>query len=246
MGFEQRTNNMYQPWFKHKFLNPEKRNCLVELEYVFNVEHMPAGDLFLCLEQPYNHKIYINGILLEQLDSGYFADKSIRKLKMDNDLLKQGINIIGSSCTFNEETDLEAMYLLGDFGVILDGKMATMKKPIQKLELGDITTQGLPHYAGSIKYHMRTPITQKSWPVKLCADGFRGIALRLHEPGKDPKLMPFEPFETEINSPEFAIELVCSMGNAFGVQRPTEDGCPLELQGLMKCPRLLIPSMKTL
>jgi len=235
MGFERRSNSMYQPWFRKTFFGLENRFCQIELVYSFKIEHLPEDGLLLCLEQPQRHELSINGAPLEQTDCGFFADKCIRKLKLDSKMLKPGVNTITSICRFDEETDLEAMYLLGDFGVRLDGVTATLTKPVKRLGLGDISTQGLPFYAGGIKYRIRAP--KINGAAKVRADGFRGIALRLHEPGRKPRLIPFEPYEAEMSSSDFSIELICSMGNAFDGMRA--DG-ELEVQGLINCPLYMV------
>ena len=235
MGFERRGNNMYQPWFRRAHLGGVKRGCLVELEYTFRVDHIPENELYLCLEQPGRHDLSINGSALDQQDCGYYIDKSIRKLKIAGSMLRRGANLVNSACHFDEETDLEAMYLLGDFGVEINGFTNVITAPVHQLELGDITTQGLPYYSGSVKYHMSAPS-----PGMLRADGFNGIALRLHEPGSAPRLLPFEPYEARLDSTAFALELICTVGNALGAQRPSVNGSPLEPQGIIKCPRVLV------
>ncbi|MCL2832958.1 MAG: hypothetical protein FWD78_07295 [Treponema sp.] len=235
MGLEKRSNSMYQPWFKRTFLSGSSRHCSVKLEYSFEAASIPAGELYLCLEQPEHHTLIVNGKPLEQIDCGYLADKCIRKLRLENSLLIEGLNTITSICDFDEETDLEAMYLLGDFGVTVNGFNLSLVPPVRQLWPGDITKQGLPFYAGSVKYNMCA-----GEPGILHADNFRGIALRLYTPGREPLLLPFEPYEAEVQAGNFTLELICSMGNALGIERHNENGYPLEPQGLMSSPAILV------
>ncbi|MCL1888563.1 MAG: hypothetical protein FWF96_06800, partial [Kiritimatiellaeota bacterium] len=233
LGFERRSRVMYQPWFKKTFLADNPRRCRVALDYAFVVEHLPEGDLFLCLEQPDSHALAVNGTPLAQEDCGHFADSCVRKLRVPLSLLKPGENRITSVCDFTEEVDLESMYLMGGFGVRREENNSFMTPPVKRLALGDITAQGLPHYAGTVTYHMAAPEDGT-----LFCDGFKGIAVRVRQGGVKPKLLPFEPYETEVRAGVLAIELICTMGNAFGNERPGRQGNPIEPQGLFTAPRL--------
>ena len=238
-GFERRSNSMYQPWFKRKFFGSNEKCLDVELTYAFTVSHIPSGELYLCLEQPERHSISVNGTALPQTDCGWFSDKCIRKLELNAGMLKLGKNIIKSVCRFDEEADLEAMYITGDFGVSLNGFEISMGPPVTRLDAGDIAAQGLPFYAGSVGYRMAIGEKDQEKPIRVRADGFRGIALRIIEPGCEPRLLPFEPYEADVNADAFIIELICSMGNAMGMERHAETGYPLTPQGLMVCPRVV-------
>ena len=55
---------------------------------------------------------------------------------------------------FRRDSDLEAIYLLGDFGVRLDGPKRTLIALLETLAIGDICAQGLPFYTGCVTYHL--------------------------------------------------------------------------------------------
>ena len=236
MGFMRRSNSMYQPWFRREFFKGGNKCCMIELIYKFLVRTVPKGELFLCLEQPERHTITLNEVPVGESIVGWFTDKAIKKLRIDNALIKPGINKIVSVCVFSEETDLEAMYLLGDFGVNLDEFNTTIIEPVRRLMIGDISSQGLPFYAGSVFYSISCGKITGS--ARICTSRFNGIALKLHQAGSPPLLMPFEPYETSIHKEQVEIELICSMGNAFGIEAHNVNGYPLEAQGLMGYPQI--------
>ena len=238
MGFERRSNSMYQPWFKDSVLHDNEivHGCEVTLQYTFKLEYIPMGELFLALEQPQYHTLFINNHELEKIDCGYFADPCIRKIKVDTSLLQLGENTITVICSFVEKTDLEAMYLLGDFGVSLNCFESTIIPPVKKLSVGDITKQGLPFYAGCIRYNVIFDKFAKG--SKICIDNFKGIAVKLYEKDKEPVLLPWNPYEARVSGKEIQIELLCSMGNAMGISKHKEVSYPLEPQGLMAKPKL--------
>jgi hypothetical protein len=50
---------------------------------------------------------------------------------------------------FHGGVDLEALYLLGPFGVRVDGARRILTSLPTRLEAGDVTTQGLPSIRGA-------------------------------------------------------------------------------------------------
>ena len=48
------------------------------------------------------------------------------------------------TCRFRSNLNLEALYLLGDFGVVLHGKDSVLVELPETLSLGDISKQGFP------------------------------------------------------------------------------------------------------
>ena len=55
---------------------------------------------------------------------------------------------------FGRKTDVEAMMLLGDFGVRVCGRKAVVIAPVRALSFADWTAQGLPFYGGAVTYHI--------------------------------------------------------------------------------------------
>ena len=55
---------------------------------------------------------------------------------------------------FRQDTNLEAVYLLGDFGVSVAGRLAWITEPVRELTFGSWTVQGLPFYGGNVTYHV--------------------------------------------------------------------------------------------
>jgi hypothetical protein len=51
-------------------------------------------------------------------------------------------------------TNLEALYLIGDFGVALDGHKRTLTAPPKHIGCKNLEEYGLPFYTGSVTYHL--------------------------------------------------------------------------------------------
>ena len=74
-------------------------------------------------------------------------DRDIRKVALHN--LWKGFNQIILRCCYRNAMELEECYLCGEFGVTKSRRIVAMPRV---LCIGDWTTQGFFHYAGSICY----------------------------------------------------------------------------------------------
>ena len=86
-----------------------------ELVYEFDVEDLPAS-LQLVIEQPWQYRIDINGRLLDASYSGYYRDISFKTIDV-REWIKLGQNRIHLTGAVCGKTEIEAVYLIGDFGV---------------------------------------------------------------------------------------------------------------------------------
>ena len=69
--------------------------------------------------------------------------------------IKKGKNELKIVLTVTDKTEIEAYYLLGDFGVSLVGRQIKLTALPDVLYFDDITKQGLPFYGGNITYHFK-------------------------------------------------------------------------------------------
>ena len=136
-------NDLLQP-YKRPDLPPEHR---VTMRFRFNSEIEAQTEL--ALEYTDGIEISLNGEPVDVLPYGFFADASIRKIKLPR--LKTGENLLDITLPFGLKTTLEPFYLLGDFAASVD---MTLSKLPEKLSFGDITKQGFPFYSGNITYHL--------------------------------------------------------------------------------------------
>ena len=74
------------------------------------------------LESRESFGVFINGAPLESrpLD-GIYIDPCFTRLPIDTHLLRQGVNTVTLKAMFRDSLDLEAIFLLGSFGVRAEG-----------------------------------------------------------------------------------------------------------------------------
>ncbi len=147
----------------------ERANALakkvsLKQEYHINVEKIPETLELVC-ETPEKFIIKINGVILEEKPSGYFADKSFEKIDIQK-YIKCGDNVISFECDLVQsdefyqnlknayifeseknklvyDMEIEAIYLIGDFSVKTDGKWTDLERYADRYE-GGFTIAELP------------------------------------------------------------------------------------------------------
>ena len=228
LGIERRSNRIYQPWFREKFFKTgTNRKVALQLQYFFIAEYLPH-ELELAMEQPKKYEIKINGNIIEKKITGSWTDSCIKKMTVPVEYFKTGLNLIEMAVDFQENLDLENIFLLGNFGVRLENFNIVMTKPVVELKSGDITKQGLPFYAGNIRYEIRFEPNNGAY---LVVPSWEGICLRI-----DDTLVPWRPYEAQIlPSNIHIVELIGHRANANGLIS-TDEGFVLKPQGLYSLP----------
>lgn len=182
IGLPQRKARGKQPWVQN-IGKTGTNSAEVELRYVFLVKDIPQGLLYLGTENPKNFSIEINGIPLNtDNDAGWWHDLSMRKIMIESSVLKTGQNILVMRCNYTDNfSGLEMIYLLGDFGVnIKEANNFEITAPVKTLKLGDWTTQGLPFYAGAVRYKFNLGWrTRPDRKLFVRAPDFLGAAVKI-------------------------------------------------------------------
>lgn len=189
-----RGGTMVQPWFSKE--QPNTNRAALKLRYHFEIETIPEA-IELALEQPQHFQLTINGQPLESSPlPDYWLDPAIRRIQVLANLLKTGSNQIELAVNFGADVDLEAIYLLGNFGVYYrDPITATLGTLPERIEATDLCEQGLPHYTGGITYSLA--LSNSSSPRKLEFGDFGGAALAVKTDGSS-KTICFPPYQAQI------------------------------------------------
>ena len=216
-----RGGTMLQPWFSAKFKPSAAQELgLVKLSYPFQITDIPDEAVTLCIETPEVFTICVNGVTLQNKeDKGWWIDPCFRKITIDKSLLRVGKNEITLTTNFSEDKNLEAMYLVGNFGVALRPGMPVITKLPEKLALGDIVPQGFPFYSGTVSYQMPS-INIEHQKVLLNVDEIKGACLKVRC-GNESNILAFHPFQIDVTDwlqkkePLF-VDVVLTRRNTFG------------------------------
>ena len=147
LGIRLRTAGMMQPWACPPDKNPKER---VTLYFEINSDISYTGAL-LGLESIEYSQVYLNGEKADMAPVGYYIDEdAIKTVKLPE--IKKGKNELKIELRFGDITQLEAYYLLGDFGVYAVGRNIKLVEKPEKLYFDDVVKQSLPFYGGNITY----------------------------------------------------------------------------------------------
>jgi hypothetical protein len=243
-----------------KLLN-EQINRDVIMEFTFDVEELP-GSCFLLIEEPDKNKININGEILNINDSDeleWHYDKSFKKIPVEK-YIKKGENKItltryfylsekvykikndpsvheAESNRVTFETELEAIYLLGDFSVedingkYTDGNLNSVfadceykiNKRKNNININDMTKNGLPFFAGTVYLEREFYLNENANQAILSFNQPGATVLKVFVNGSYVKNLCWEPFEIDIceylkenQINTVGIELTNSLRNLLG------------------------------
>jgi len=189
LGWPIRGNSSAQPWVEYDSSTPHT----LRLRYVFQSE-ISVSVAYLALENAANTKVILNGEPAGQV-SGWYVDKCIGKVQLPE--IKTGENTLELTIPYGKKTDVEAIYILGDFGVTVQGVHASITKPIRSLYFGDITRQGLPFYGGNLTYHLTAE--SNGGAIRITATNYRGHLLRVAVDGEDKGVIAFSPYVLDVD-----------------------------------------------
>ena len=219
LGLPQRGGQMLQPWFTGEEKEPAL--CSLRLDFHFYVEDRPE-ELRLAMETPEEFDLLVNGTPDAAAVSGdFWVDPCFRILKISPQVLRPGQNTITLLCRFHGALNLEALYLLGHFGVTLSPEGNVLTKPPETLAVGDITEQGFPFYGAGVSYLLPVP-DGISGRTELYTEDFEA-ALLLATDGKRRKPIWSKPYRadvTELLTERESVELqyILTRANTFGAR----------------------------
>ena len=126
------------------------------------------------------------------------CDKCIRKVILPQ--IRPGENKLEVSIPYGKRTNPEAMYLLGAFGVKVQGVYCTLTALPCEITFGDITRQGLPFYGGNITYRIHTNLPSGQYALQV--SDFRSALLRVSLDGKDLGVIAYAPYRIMFDIPK--------------------------------------------
>lgn len=196
---------------------------LLKLYFDFYVETIPRGENWVSLENAQEYLIRVNGILLtdKPIPSPLSHDQEIVSFKN----LVKGKNSVELSCSFRENLTLDAIFLLGSFGVSPDRKII---EEVRTLSYSDWTEQGLFHFSGSVTYNLEQEIPDHWKSVFLVHEAWEGAGLQIDCNGTKYNVLWRGQSQTDISDSikcglnKIEITLCGSLRNLFG---------PLHLEG---------------
>ena len=220
-GMALRGGEMPQPWFSEG--KPANPGGQIAIRFHFSINEKPAKRVLLGIERPELHSISINGrYISSDAVSGWWVDQCIKTLPVPDDFFVIGDNQIELDLHYSEDSGLEAIYLLGEFAVRLEGRMKTIEALPEMLLPGDLASHGLPFYSGAVLYNIPSQIRlEPDEHAFLCFGGMNAACVNVSAAEAGRKTIAWQPYEADITKParvgaELNVETVLTRRNTFG------------------------------
>lgn len=221
-GLKYRGGDMLQPWFfTKKYGKNSKTYGMVALTFPFEIATLPDDDIYLCIETPDAFDISLNGEPVSAKVEGWWIDPCFKKIKLDKSWLKTGKNRIDLRTTFTEDKNLEALYLVGNFGVEHYLTEPALTSLPESLYIGDLVDQKLPFYSGTVSYKVPYIFSKTAnEKLRLFVPSFEGACVKVRK-GEKTDMIAFTPYMLDITSyaqgeDSFWLEVVLTRRNTFG------------------------------
>ncbi len=212
LGLRERGGAVVQPWVYGEQPSISK----VTLKYTFESKIDYEGAM-LALEDAEKAEIIFNGESVPSDVLGNYVDISIFKVALPH--IKKGINELIVTYPFGDSANLEAMFILGYFGVNLCGREAVITSMPEKISFGELNSQGFPFFSGAITY--KIPVTAKNGSIKVSANNYRGALISVELDGKKVGNIIYPPYTLKINDVSngehtVGVKLYTHRYNSFG------------------------------
>ena len=217
LGIPLRRKEVLQPYL----IPPETPKDTLTLRFVIHSE-IALDQPLLALEEPGQASITWNGQTVDAAPRGWYVDRDIQTVALPP--LKAGDNELIIRVPIGRRTNLEAFYLLGDFGVRVCGVDKTIVAPTRTLGFGSVVDQGLPFYTGNVDYHM-TIETGESAVIRV--PHYRGGLVKVLLDGEDRGNIAFSPCELALEgltpgAHQLTLRLYGTRINGFGQLHHTQ------------------------
>ena len=219
LGYPLRKKEVAQPWV----VPDEPITHHLRLKFTVHSE-MEIKSPQQALENAESVEIAVNGCPVDNASVGWFVDESIKKVQLPD--LPAGDSVIELTLPFGRRSNVEWCYLLGDFGVRVQGAEKTVIPPVRRLGFGDWTTQGLPFYCGNVTY--KIPVRVEKDTLTIRVPQYRGSVLGMEMDGVRQGDMAYAPYEYTFTNlqpgeHEVGITVYGNRVNGFGCVHNCDD-----------------------
>ena len=189
LGIEPK-HTMPQPWV---FDDKDSGHSLT-LRFTINSE-IDVDGVYLAIEDAEKHEFTFNGEAITPVIEGYFTDESIKTFKLPH--INKGTNILTVKLRLSIRSNTEWCYILGDFGVKVEGSEKTIINRAEKIGYSPLKMQTMPFYGGNVVY--KNEIETPDCDLLVRAPFYRGAVIKVLLDGVDCGYIAFAPGTLKID-----------------------------------------------
>lgn len=186
-----------QPWYILRNKPELEGDTRVQVEFEF--ESDITSGAWLVVEKAHEWEITVNGKKLDTNTKEWYWDHQFTKLNLDG-ILTTGTNTVSLTREFDVLTEIEEVYVVGDFGVeYQENRGYVLVNKRQTLQIGSWVEQGFPFYAGNMVYKTTVDIKkQENKKYLLTLGKANGSLYEIRVNGKHVANVAWQPWEADI------------------------------------------------
>ena len=186
----------YQPWVMET-RNVRTRTNKTVLTFEFTVKNIPEK-LELTMESADRFTVEINGKAVETSAGKWHIDRKFPVFTI-TDHVVEGINVIRATTDFLWDTEIESIYLAGDFAVGPESDGFPINREEETIPAGNWVEHGYPFYAGSLVYKIGFDLDHVDpYRYELDLSGAKGSNVLVTVNGVEIGSLPFSPRRGDI------------------------------------------------
>jgi hypothetical protein len=198
LGYPLRMEAWAQPWVTKDETALDKKNYTNTLSLRFRFESKVAGKAVrLALEHANDCTVCFNDMKVSSEVVGTYVDMDIDLIELG--MLAEGENVIEVTMPYYAGQNVEAMYLLGDFGVKVYGTEAVVEDSLKYIHFGDISKQGYAFYSGNISYEASVEVPEDG-ELMISTTYFRCPVIGVDLDGERVGDIAFSPYEISLGN----------------------------------------------
>ena len=210
-----------QPWVLEE-RNMRTRTNKTVLSTSFTVASELPNKLFLGMESADKFTVTVNDTAVLPSAGNWYLDRQILVFNL-KDVVKEGENTIVAETDYLWDTEIDRMFLYGNFGVTKSDGGWTISGEPDELAMGSWTEQGYPFYAGSMVYKVEFDLSLTGAErYEIDTSGVRGATVYITVNETEIGGIPFPPYRGDITAAltnglnKMEIEVVGSIANELG------------------------------
>lgn len=212
LGLVYRGGTMMQPWYRRKNAPESAPLDVVRLTYRIVAKTVPTGVRLALEDLEHVRSVTVNGTVLSLESKGSWVDQCFSELDVPDGSLCAGVNSIVVEMEYWRTSGIEAVYLLGHFGVEVFGNSAQLCDLPEALAFGDVVKQGLAFYSGAIDYELPG---MPAGEVAVSVPDFEGGLVQLVGADGAEETVAFPPFVGTVRGLR-SVRVVVTRRNTFG------------------------------
>lgn len=188
MGYPLQGGRMAQPWVM------EKKPTTHTLSLRFQVEsRTEIQKPKLAMEQASTARVFFNGEEVPVNIDGWYVDTKIETIPLPP--IQKGTNTLVIVLPLGENANIENAFLLGEFGVQVQGDRYVLTEMPTEIAFGDIVPQGFPFYGGNLSYHLKLQVPRGQFTLR--SSYYRGAMIGVYVDEKREGSIAFSPYAFE-------------------------------------------------